>query len=216
MEQTPLLLIFWYGVLHAFGPDHLTAIADFSIGKSRQKTLLITFAFAVGHGITLFLFAKLLQELQLSEEILRWGDIISATVIVGIGLFLLYMALSNRINIGWHEHHGERHIHIWFGKEHSHNERELKGRVASALTIGALMGVGGVRGMLVTLSAVAHKEVNFWMIISFTLGVMVVFLLFGFFLGFLNENLLTTKKNVRVAFVTAGIISVVVGSSMLI
>lgn len=31
------LLIFYYGILHAFGTDHLTAIADFSIGKTVEK-----------------------------------------------------------------------------------------------------------------------------------------------------------------------------------
>jgi hypothetical protein len=35
-----LIIIFWYGALHAFGADHLTAIADFSIGESVKKTLL--------------------------------------------------------------------------------------------------------------------------------------------------------------------------------
>ena len=52
--EAGLLIIFWYGLLHAFGPDHLSAIADFSIGKSRQKTFFITLAFTIGHGIMLF------------------------------------------------------------------------------------------------------------------------------------------------------------------
>ena len=30
MENIGLLLIFWYGILHAFGADHLTAIAECS------------------------------------------------------------------------------------------------------------------------------------------------------------------------------------------
>jgi len=50
------LLIFWYGVLHAFGPDHLTVIADFSIGKSLKKTMAVTLLFAMGHGVMLFFF----------------------------------------------------------------------------------------------------------------------------------------------------------------
>jgi len=57
------LIIFWYGILHAFGPDHLTAIADFSIGKDKKKTLMITTLFAIGHGIMLFIFAKVLSTL---------------------------------------------------------------------------------------------------------------------------------------------------------
>ncbi|WP_256365632.1 hypothetical protein [Sulfurimonas sp. CVO] len=40
MEHLGLLLIFWYGVFHAFGPDHLTAIADFSIGKNKKRRYL--------------------------------------------------------------------------------------------------------------------------------------------------------------------------------
>ncbi len=209
----PLLLLFWYGILHAFGPDHLTAIADFSIGKSKSKTLLITLAFAIGHGISLFIFAKILQHIDLSEELLAYADYISSGVIIAIGLFLFLMATTNRINVGWHEHEGKRHIHIWFGKEHTHQD---SARYASALTIGTLMGIGGVRGMLVTLSAIAHHEVNLWMVASFTLGVMLVFMAFGYFIGLINENLLHTKRNVRLAFATAGIVSLVVGASMFI
>jgi len=41
--EAGLILIFWYGILHAFAPDHLVAIADFSIGKESRKTMLITF-----------------------------------------------------------------------------------------------------------------------------------------------------------------------------
>ncbi len=216
MHDLPLLLVFWYGVLHAFGPDHLTAIADFSIGKSKQKTLFITLAFAIGHGISLFLFAKILESINLGEEILQYGDLISSSVILAIGIFLLFMVFTDRINVGWHEHEGKKHIHIWFGKTHSHDEAEFKARVSSALTIGALMGAGGVRGMLVTLSAISHREVNFFMVLAFTLGVMLIFMIFGYFLSLVNENLLKTRKNIRAAFAIAGVVSVIVGGSMLI
>ena len=88
MEYMGLLLIFWYGVLHAFGPDHLTAIADFSIGKNKSKTMLITTLFAVGHGLSLLLFAKILEIYNISEELMGYGDLISAAVILGIGVYL--------------------------------------------------------------------------------------------------------------------------------
>lgn len=216
MESLPLALIFWYGVLHAFGPDHLTAITDFSIGKSKKKTFLITFAFAIGHGISLFIFAKILENINISTKILAYADTISSSIIVIIGLFLLFMVLTNRINVKWHKHEGKKHIHIWFGKDHTHKDSEINGRIASALTIGSLMGIGGVRGMLITLSAINHHEVNLIMVLSFTFGVMLIFLLFGYFLGLVNENLLQTKRNVRIAFACAGIVSILVGSSILI
>ncbi len=215
MEHMGYMLIFWYGILHAFGPDHLTAIADFSIGKSRAKTLWITMAFAVGHGISLFIFAKILQQVNLSEEILGYGDIISSTVILLIGAYLLYMAATDRIQIGKHTHEGKEHVHIWFGKSHDHDDADFEKRTASALTVGALMGIGGVRGMLVTLSAIAHNEVNLWMVLSFTAGVMLIFMVFGYFISLINDNLLTSKRNVRVAFALAGAVSLVVGSQMI-
>ncbi|WP_456451397.1 hypothetical protein [Hydrogenimonas sp.] len=216
MAEISLLLIFWYGVLHAFGPDHLTAIADFSIGRGRKKTLLVTFAFAVGHGVSLFIFAKLLQSMELSPKILVWGDVISSSVILAIGAYLLFMAATDRINIGRHTHAGKEHVHIWFGKSHDHDDVDFEKRTASALTVGALMGAGGVRGMLVTLSAIAHKEVGLTMVLAFTLGVMLVFMGFGYLVALINDNLLTSRRNVRLAFATAGAVSLLVGSQMLL
>ncbi|BDY12491.1 hypothetical protein [Hydrogenimonas cancrithermarum] len=213
--ELSLSLIFWYGILHAFGPDHLTAIADFSIGKGRRKTLFITFAFAIGHGLSLFVFAKLLQRVELSADILAYGDMISSSVILAIGAYLLFMAATDSINIGKHIHEGKEHIHIWFGRSHDHRDEDFQKRSVSALSIGALMGIGGVRGMLVTLSAIAHNEVNLWMVLSFTLGVMLVFMGFGYFIALINDNLLTSRRNVRTAFATAGAVSLLVGSQIL-
>lgn len=212
MENLGLLLIFWYGILHAFGPDHLTAIADFSIGKNKKKTLTITTLFAVGHGLSLFIFAKILETYVISAEILAYGDIISASVILSIGIYLLYMVFGNKIHINKHIHENKEHVHIYFGKEHSHNNKDT----ASAFTIGTLMGIGGVRGMLVTLGLVEGSAVNFSMVLAFALGVMVIFVGFGCFILYINTNLLKSKQNVRRAFCIAGIVSVIVGSNMLL
>jgi ABC-type nickel/cobalt efflux system permease component RcnA len=206
-----LLLIFWYGILHAFGPDHLTAIADFSIGKSKKKTLLITIAFAVGHGIMLFLFAKILQYYSLPEYITNYGDIISSVVILSMGLYILFMVFSNRIQLKVHNHQGKDHIHIWFGKNHEHDNTAT----ASAFTIGALMGIGGVRGMLVTLGLIEGQSVDFILILMFVLGVSVVFVSLGVIILYINKNLLNNLQNIRKVFTTVGIISVIVGANML-
>jgi ABC-type nickel/cobalt efflux system permease component RcnA len=209
------LIIFWYGILHAFGPDHLSAIADFSIGKSRRKTLLITTAFAIGHGISLFIFAKILEYISLPDNILVYGDIISSTIIILIGLYLLFMAWSDRINLTKHIHNSEEHIHIYFGDSHNHKD-DFKTRTSSALSVGALMGIGGVRGMLITLSAISHNSVNIYMVLSFTIGVMVIFISFGYIIALINDNLLTSRRNVRAVFAVAGSISLIVGGEILI
>ncbi len=210
--EAGLLLIFWYGILHAFGPDHLTAIADFSIGKNKQKTLLITALFALGHGLSLFIFAKILQHTTLSEEILAYGDMISAMVIIGIGIYLLTMVLTDRIQLRKHKHGDKEHIHIWFGKSHAHNAIEN----SSSFSLGLLMGAGGVRGMLITLGAVQGGVVDFTMVGLFTLGVMLVFLTFGLLILYVNQNFLGNLQNVRRAFTTAGLVSLLVGTNILL
>ncbi len=211
-----LLIIFYYGILHAFGPDHLTAIADFSIGRSRRKTLMITAGFAIAHGFSLFLFAKILQSFDLSETILGYGDIIASSIIVGIGVYLMYMVLTNRIQLKKHQHDdGKTHVHIWFGKEHQHNNNYDKSVFASAISMGVLMGIGGVRGMLITLAAISGQAVSLWMVLSFSLGVLLVFMIFGLFIAYINTNLLTNQTNVRRVFSVAGITSIAVGLNML-
>jgi len=212
MGNLGLLLIFWYGILHAFGADHLTAIADFSIGKNKKKTLMITTMFAIGHGISLFLFAKILEIYKISDKILAYGDIISASVILCMGIYLLFLVFANRINLSKHIHEGKEHIHIYFGKEHSHTKKD----VSFAFTIGTLMGIGGVRGMLVTLSLVEASKVDFTLVLAFTLGVMLVFIAFGYFILYINNNLLKSKQNIRRVFTVAGVVSVVVGTSFLL
>ncbi|MCF6254208.1 MAG: hypothetical protein L3J38_05610 [Thiomicrorhabdus sp.] len=210
-----LLVIFYYGILHAFGPDHLTAIADFSIGKSRRKTLMITAGFAIAHGLSLFIFAKILQSFELSETLLSYGDIIASSVILGIGVYLMYMVLTHRIQLRKHEHDGKTHVHIWFGKEHQHTNNYDKSIFASAISMGVLMGIGGVRGMLITLAAISGQAVSLWMVLSFSLGVLLVFMIFGLFIAYINTNLLTNQTNVRRVFSVAGITSILIGLNML-
>jgi ABC-type nickel/cobalt efflux system permease component RcnA len=211
--ETGLIIIFWYGVLHAFAPDHLTVIADFSIGKSRKKTILITFLFALGHGLALFVFAKLLQTYNISASITDYGDLFSSMVIIMMGVYLLYMVMNDRIQLGRHEHDGKEHIHIWFGKTHEHKDQLAS---VSAFGMAALMGIGGIRGMLVTLGMLQSQSIDLVMVLSFILGVSTLFVLFGLLVSYINQTLLKTKHSVRRVFATAGVISIAVGSQMLL
>lgn len=212
MEELGFFIIFWYGVLHAFGADHLTAIADFSIGKSLKKSMSITMIFAFGHGMTLFIFAKILEIYDLPQNVTSYGDIISSSVIICMGIYLLYMVYADKIHLNKHTHKGKEHIHIYFGSQHFHNDSMVS---TSAWTIGALMGIGGVRGMLITLGLLENQNIDFSMVLAFVAGVSLVFISFGVVILYLNKELLTNKTNVRRVFATIGTISVIVGTNML-
>lgn len=206
------IVIFWYGILHAFGPDHLTAIADFSIGKSLKKTSLITLMFAFGHGLMLFIFANLLHTYTIDQSLMAYGDVISSAVIIAMGLYLLFMAATDRIQLRHHIHDGREHIHIYFGKSHSHD-----GEVSSLSVwgMGALMGIGGVRGMLVTLGVLNGHQIQWSMVLVFVAGVSLVFVGFGVIILYINKHILTNILNIRRTFIFAGLISVLVGANII-
>ncbi|MDM5271139.1 hypothetical protein PGH07_03030 [Sulfurovum sp. zt1-1] len=209
--ETGLWIIFWYGILHAFGPDHLSAIADFSIGRSKKRTFIITLSFAVGHGLMLYIFAKILSSQSISPDILAYADSIAALIIIGMGVYMLMMVYLDRVHLNTHVHNGQHHIHIWFGKEHNHHERSS----LSAFGIGTLMGIGGVRGMLITLSVVNTHAIDAVMIIAFILGAMVVFVGFGGVIYLINTTLLHNKSSVKKVIATAGGISMIIGLNMI-
>jgi hypothetical protein len=168
--------------------------------------------FAMGHGMSLFIFAKILQSYHIDEAVLAYGDTISSLVILGMGIYLLFMVFTDRIQLHKHLHDGKEHIHIWFGKDHAHKNTDA----SSAFTIGALMGIGGVRGMLITLGAIEGQNVDMMMVLAFTLGVMIIFVGFGGVILYINQNLLHSKQNLKRVFATAGLVSVLVGSNMII
>lgn len=199
-----LLLILYYGVLHALGPDHLSAIALFSIGKKKRETFMLSLLFALGHGSMLYLLALFVGQIA-DESILQYGDIISSSVIVMMGLYLIYLAFTNKIRIDNHEHNSHTHTHIYYKDAHLHDKSML-------LSLGLLMGVGGIRGMLVTLSIISHQSVGVEMILAFIVGVSIVFLLFGYFIYLINENFIRSANALRYGIMSVGLLSVAIGT----
>lgn len=199
-----LLIILYYGILHALGPDHLSAIALFSIGKNKKETFILSLLFAVGHGTMLYLLALFVGHIA-DENILQYGDTISSTVIVLMGLYLVYLALTNKIRIDHHKHASDHHTHIYYKDAHLHDKSML-------LSLGLLMGVGGIRGMLVTLSIISHQNVGVEMILAFIVGVSIVFLLFGYLIYLINENLIKSVNALRYGILTVGMLSISIGT----
>jgi ABC-type nickel/cobalt efflux system permease component RcnA len=199
-----LLIIFYYGILHALGPDHLSAIALFSIGKKKKTALLLSLLFAVGHGVTLYLLALIIEHFA-SDNLLQYGDIISSSVILLMGVYLVYLALTNKIRIDHHQHHQDKHTHIYYADAHGHDKTML-------VSLGLLMGVGGIRGMLITLTVISHQTIGIEMILAFILGISLVFLLFGYLIYLINAQLIHSAKTLRYAVTSVGLLSIAIGT----
>jgi len=73
------------------------------------------------------------------------------------------------------------------------------------------MGAGGIRGMLVTLSIVSQQSVGFEMILAFIVGVSIVFLLFGYIIYLINENLIRSSNALRYGIMSVGFLSIAIG-----
>ncbi len=199
-----LLIILYYGIIHALGPDHLSAIALFSIGKKKKETFMLSILFATGHGLMLYLLALFAEQI-LDDSILQYGDIISASVIVLMGLYLVYLALANKIRIDNHAHHKNTHTHIYYQDAHLHDKSML-------ITLGLLMGIGGIRGMLVTLSVISHQSIGIEMILAFIAGVSIVFLLFGYFIYLINTSIIRSANALRYGIFSVGLVSIAIGT----
>lgn len=199
-----LLIIFYYGVLHALGPDHLSAIALFSIGKKKKEALTLSLLFALGHGLMLYIMANIISYFA-NDAIFAYGDIISAAVILIMGLYLVYLAFTNTIQINQHSHNDdERHTHVYYKHSHLHDKGML-------VSLGLLMGIGGIRGMLITLSAVSSQTIGVEMILAFVLGVSLVFLCFGYLIYLINEKISVSMNSLRYALMSVGIFSIAIG-----
>ncbi len=203
--ENGLLLIFYYGILHALGPDHLSAITLFSIGKKRREALVLSFLFALGHGLTLYLFAHIIHFFA-SNSLLHYGDLISAFVIILMGSYLVYLAVTNKVCINQHQHQNDskQHTHIYYKNAHIHEKSTL-------FSLGLLMGAGGIRGALITLSVVSQQAISAEIILAFVLGVSSVFLLFGYFIYLLNNKLNKSENHLRYAIFSVGLASLFIG-----
>jgi cytochrome c biogenesis protein CcdA len=140
-----------------------------------------------------------------NDTLFAYGDLISAGVILIMGIYLVYLAFSNNIRIDSHSHKNEKHTHIYYKNAHLHDKGIL-------VSLGLLMGVGGIRGMLITLSAVSSQSIGVEMILAFVLGVSVVFICFGYLIYLINEQVATSMNSLRYAVMSVGLFSIIVGS----
>ncbi|MGE3311455.1 MAG: High-affinity nickel transporter [Limisphaerales bacterium] len=144
------------------GPDHLAAVAPLAV-TDRSAAWRGGWNWALGHAGGagfLALIAIALREVLPFDvlQISSWAERLVGVVLVGIGLWGLRKALTQRVHAHVHEHDGHRHIHV---HAHSAGEAHDPARATAhrhghaALAIGTLHGLAGGSHLLGVLPALA-------------------------------------------------------------
>ncbi|HET7745226.1 MAG TPA: sulfite exporter TauE/SafE family protein [Gaiellaceae bacterium] len=176
------IALFW-GAAHAFSPGHGKAIvAGYLVGtRGRMRDavalgLIVTFTHTIGvfalGGVTL-----LLSQLIVPEELYPWLNLVSALLVVAVGIGILRwrMAVWRRGSVHDHDHrHPHSHAH---GSDHHH--RGDDGHDHGSGKRSGLLGIGVSAGIIpcptalvVLLAAISLHRVGYGLvlILAFSVG----------------------------------------------
>jgi len=171
-----LVALFW-GAAHAFSPGHGKAIvAGYLVGtrgRMRDAVLLglivtathTSGVFALG-GVTLLLSAFIVP-----EQLYPWLNLVSALLVVGVGLGILRWRLRTWRRGLPHPHHHHDHPH-----DHGHSRGQESERRAGLLGIGISAGIIPCpTALVVLLAAISLQRVGYGLllIVAFSVGLAV-------------------------------------------
>jgi hypothetical protein len=188
------------GFLHGLGADHLMAIASLAIkprhGRSGPTPFDVAIRFALGHAVLLLAGSALvlLVGWQIPEVVEQAGERLGGVLLIGMGLFTLWVVASDRLyghshghthdghdahdhsqadHVHWHLHFGRRERHPASG-DHAHG----------AGVLGAVFAVSGLRALTLlapTLhgSAASSFLMLIYLVAVFALGILLSMSLFG-------------------------------------
>ena len=187
-----LVALFW-GAAHAFSPGHGKAIvAGYLVGtRGRPRDaltlgLIVTITHTAGvfvlGGVTLLLSAFIVP-----EQLYPWLNLVSALLVVGVGVAILRWRIRSWRSgapLGGHSHHvhedGHAHTH---GHAHGHGaghrHDHAHGRGGGAEGRGGLLGIGISAGivpcptaLVVLLAAISLQRVGYGLvlIVAFSVG----------------------------------------------
>jgi len=102
------------GFLHGLGADHLMAIASLAItprtGRPGPTPFDVAVRFALGHAVLLLAGSALvlLVGWQIPEVVEQTGERVGGLLLIGMGLFTLWIVASDRLYGHSHGHQHDR------------------------------------------------------------------------------------------------------------
>jgi ABC-type nickel/cobalt efflux system permease component RcnA len=175
------------------GPDHLAALAPFSVDRPR-RALRVGVQWAIGHSCGVALIAlgsMLLREIIPVHFISSYSERAVGILLIAIGLWGLRKAFATRIHAHHHSHDGEQHMHIHVHRTgHRHSEQTSHFHSHAALGIGTLHGLAGGSHLLGVLPALALPSQSGAMtyLLAFGIGTLAGIGLFSSALGYFAHS----------------------------
>ena len=208
------------------GPDHLAAVAPIAI-ESRQRAWRAGVRWGLGHSSGVLLVggvSLVLRELLRVDLLSSWAERLVGVMLIGIGIWGLRKALTQRVHVHEHTHNGRRHAHIHVhGVETAHPH--LCGEAAphrhnhTAFAVGTLHGLAGSSHFLGILPALAFPSAGqaIGYLIAYGTGAVLAMGMFSSAVGWLARGLeLGGIRVYRVLLVGCSAVAMVVGAYWLL
>jgi hypothetical protein len=186
------------GFLHGLGADHLMAIAALSVpaadhAAERTHPMRIAFGFAMGHALLLACGSAVVVLLgwQIPVLVERAGEMLGGALLILLGAFSLWVALSQRLygHTHAHGHSMHAHWHLHLGRRGAHHPRDAHSHIPGVL--GAVFAISGLRAltMLAPFEHVVADHLTasmltlLYLILVFAVGILISMSLFGIVLS---------------------------------
>ncbi len=222
---TTLILAFGLGMLHALDADHIMAVTGLASTRSSLGAgLRFCLRWAVGHGLTLLIFAAavLLLGMAIPYTLSSWAESLVGVLLLVIGVWLFIDLIRRRAHLHFHVHDGlpaHAHWHAHDGTSaNDHENKQSHRHDHRAMFVGVLHGVAGSAPLLALLPLAAMRDpaLGLLYVVIFSLGVLLAMVLFGGLLGQLFNRMhrYGTRFIVSLRAVVA-LISVVYGTTLI-
>ncbi len=200
MFITGMVITLFLGMAHAWSPGHgKTIMAAYLIGERGTvwNAIVLGVVVAITHTWSVLGLGVVILSLQdyiSSEQLNFWLSVVSAAIIIAIGvtLFLRRYAswvLVEHMGKGWHNHQSEHHS-TGSGHDHGHHGHShvIKNDDGTPPSIWSILGLGISGGivpcpsaLIVLLLAIQFQRLSYglWLILSFSIGLALVLIVLG-------------------------------------
>jgi len=194
-----LTLGFGLGLVHALDADHIMAVSSLTCADDRddgdtrhrsgRKALGYCFRWAIGHGAIVLALGLLfiLTQTQLPAMVVALAEKLVGLILIALGCWIIYTVWRNRLTLLVHRHGDITHVHLSVpGSQHTDHR---------PLLIGPTHGLAGSAPALALIPVVGTDPTatgiltGVLYIALFCLGVLIAMLVFGFFLGQLQNRI---------------------------